>query len=60
MRVTSLDGGAGADLMVGGDGDDIYVVDDQGDFVSESTGEGSDTVAPRSPTRLRTTSRTWS
>ena len=39
-----LDGGAGADSMSGGSGDDIYYVDDAGDNVVESTGEGNDTI----------------
>src|SRR6478735_6708623 len=39
-----LDGGEGADQMAGGGGNDTYVVDDQGDIVSESTDAGSDTV----------------
>ena len=32
-----LDGGAGADTMVGGDGNDIYHVDNAGDVVSETS-----------------------
>ena len=39
-----LDGGAGADTMIGGAGNDTYVVDDAGDVVTESAGEGTDTV----------------
>jgi Ca2+-binding RTX toxin-like protein len=37
-------GGAGADSMSGGTGDDFYYVDDEGDVVAESVGEGNDTV----------------
>lgn len=39
-----LDGGTGADWMQGGVGNDTYVVDDVGDAVYESPGQGSDTV----------------
>jgi Ca2+-binding RTX toxin-like protein len=39
-----LDGGAGADTMAGGAGNDTYFVDDAGDVVSESPGEGTDIV----------------
>ncbi|SFJ49124.1 Ca2+-binding protein, RTX toxin-related [Marinobacter persicus] len=39
-----LDGGTGADALYGGAGDDTYVVDDVGDRVIESAGEGVDTV----------------
>ncbi|MGB3494264.1 MAG: hypothetical protein WBA57_16155 [Elainellaceae cyanobacterium] len=37
-----IDGGAGADEMSGGGGDDSYIVDNLGDTVSETNGDGSD------------------
>ena len=40
----TLNGGAGADRMLGGLGHDIYVVDNIGDVVDESGGDGTDTV----------------
>jgi len=40
----TIDGGAGADTMVGQIGDDVYYVDDPGDLVVEAAGEGFDTV----------------
>jgi Ca2+-binding RTX toxin-like protein len=40
----TLDGGAGADVMSGGLGNDIYVIDNVGDVVIESAGEGTDLV----------------
>jgi Ca2+-binding RTX toxin-like protein len=39
-----MDGGAGADSMVGGTGNDTYYVNDSGDLVSEAAGAGIDTV----------------
>ncbi len=39
-----LNGLAGADTMIGGLGDDTFVVESTGDYVSEASGEGTDTV----------------
>lgn len=40
----TLDGGTGADILIGGTGDDTYVVNVSTDVVTESAGEGVDTV----------------
>jgi Ca2+-binding RTX toxin-like protein len=39
-----LNGGAGSDTMAGGAGNDTYVVDATGDVVTETVGQGTDTV----------------
>jgi Ca2+-binding RTX toxin-like protein len=39
-----LDGGSGADTLIGGWGNDTYYVDNAGDSVAESGGQGMDTV----------------
>ena len=39
-----IDGGLGADSMTGGAGNDVYMVDDVGDLVTELAGEGSDEI----------------
>ncbi len=40
----TIDGGGGADIMYGGKGNDLYIVDNPGDEVHESSGQGIDTV----------------
>lgn len=39
-----LDGGAGNDTLIGGAGDDTYIVDSTSDVVTESSGNGTDTI----------------
>ncbi len=39
-----LDGGANADQMWGSSGNDVYYVDDEGDVVTESSSQGTDTI----------------
>src|SRR5205085_2628770 len=41
----TLLGGAGSDLMYGGTGNDVYYVQDAGDQVFETIGEGNDRIA---------------
>jgi len=40
----TLNGGTGADTLVGGLGNDLYIVDNTGDVVTESSGQGTDSV----------------
>ncbi len=40
----TLNGMAGADTLIGGTGNDIYTIDDVGDVVTETLGEGIDRV----------------
>ena len=47
-----LDGGVGADLMLGGAGNDVYFVDNAGDVATENANEGTDTVFSTAHMRL--------
>jgi len=47
-----LDGGGGADTMVGNGGDDNYLVDDAGDVVVEAQNDGTDTITSSVGTTL--------
>ena len=40
----TLDGGAGVDSLQGGAGDDLYVIDNAADALTENANEGTDTV----------------
>ena len=40
----ALNGGLGADILQGGIGNDVYIVDDLGDAINEAPNEGTDTV----------------
>jgi Ca2+-binding RTX toxin-like protein len=53
----SLNGAAGADHMLGQAGNDVYVVDNPGDIVNESDGNGADTVYSSVSFNLANTAR---
>lgn len=44
LGADTLDGQRGADAMSGGAGDDIYIVDDAGDALTENTSDGTDSA----------------
>jgi Ca2+-binding RTX toxin-like protein len=53
LGADTLDGGLGADSMAGGVGDDIYVLDDALDRITELAAGGIDTVVASITTTLR-------
>jgi Ca2+-binding RTX toxin-like protein len=48
----TLNGGGGADTMIGLDGDDFYVVDTEADVIIEAVDEGDDTIITQFKTDL--------
>src|SRR5262245_66258599 len=48
----TINGGGGADQMSGGNGNDVYLVDNAGDVVVENANEGTDTVFSTAHLRL--------
>lgn len=44
VAANTLNGGGGADILAGFGGNDIYLVDNAGDVIQESAGQGYDTV----------------
>ncbi|NJL23086.1 MAG: calcium-binding protein, partial [Leptolyngbyaceae cyanobacterium SM1_3_5] len=56
--INRLDGGLGDDNMAGGRGNDTYIVDSDGDVVTEAVNAGIDTVGAESPIASVTTWKT--
>jgi Ca2+-binding RTX toxin-like protein len=54
IAANTLDGGTNADTLIGGAGDDVYLVDNASDIITGNASEGTDVAKARSLFRLRT------